>query len=271
LGCGFDLLESEIRAFAEQYQEGRVLFKGKWINVPDIDDFEIRETLNISDTYKHVNIVLPVDDIIFGDGYNLQTGAKVVTRQFIRSVPNKMIEKSAGQPVSARNVFIVHGHDVEPVEELKKMLIGFGLNPIVLHEQPSGSMTIIDKLERYSEDVKFAFVILTPDDELIPIDKTELPTVKDRGVRYVAMHEKPAFVSDRKPILRARQNVILEFGYFIGKMTRKKVCCLHKKKTELPYEMPSDMHGIVYIPFQESLEECRDMIVRELKHAGFKI
>jgi hypothetical protein len=66
---------------------------------------------------------------------------------------------------------------------------------------------------------------------------------------------------------RARQNVILEFGYFIGKLRRDRVCCLHKGKVELP----SDMQGIVYIPFKDSIEEARDMIIKELKEAGYEI
>lgn len=61
--------------------------------------------------------------------------------------------------------------------------------------------------------------------------------------------------------------MILEFGYFIGKLGRDKVCCLHQGDVELP----SDMHGIVYVPFKESVNEVRDKIVKELKAAGYKM
>jgi predicted nucleotide-binding protein len=130
-------------------------------------------------------------------------------------------------------------------------LAGLGLNPIVLHEKPSGSRTIVEKLEKYS-DVGYAFVILTPD---------------DRG----------GFFKGKVPVLgsnlledthfRARQNVILELGYFMGKLGRNKVCCLHTGDVELP----SDMHGIVYIPFKKSANEARDMIIKELRAAGYEI
>ena len=246
----FDLSESEVKAFAEQYQKGRVLFTGKWIDVPDIEEIEIRETPYNSNTYKSINPLLPVGDIIFRDSYNLQTEAKVVTRQLFKSEPKKFIEKSARQLIPSRNVFIVHGHDVQPVKELKKMLIEFGLNPIVLHEQPSGSRTIIEKLEKYS-DVGYAFVILTPDDLALP---NTLPIIPPLPPELPFKH-------------RARQNVVLEFGYFMGLLGRDRVCCLHKGDVELP----SDMHGIVYIPFEKSLEECRDMIVKNLRDAGYKI
>ena len=66
---------------------------------------------------------------------------------------------------------------------------------------------------------------------------------------------------------QARQNVVLEFGYFMGLLSRDRVCCLYKGDIELP----SDMHGIVYIPFKESVSEVKDKIVKELKAAGYNI
>jgi len=138
------------------------------------------------------------------------------------------------------------------MKELKAMLSEFGLNPTVLHEQPSGSRTIVEKLEKYS-DVGHAFVILTPDDIGGPKSKH----YRDRAFLRIA----------DEVFERARQNVILEFGYFIGKLGRDRVCCLHKGNVELP----SDMHGIVYIPFKGSVEEARDIMIKELKEAGYEI
>lgn len=66
---------------------------------------------------------------------------------------------------------------------------------------------------------------------------------------------------------RARQNVILEFGYFIGKLSRNRVCCLYKGEIELP----SDMHGIRYVQFKNSIDEIRTLIMKELKQAGYEI
>lgn len=149
------------------------------------------------------------------------------------------------------------------------MLIEFGLNPIVLHEQPSGSRTIPEKLEKYS-DVGFAFVILTPDD--VGCLETEITSFKSRLTGpllrrpvLVTYPEVTQLFDSLKP--RARQNVVLEFGYFMGKLGRDRVCCLYKGDVELP----SDMHGIVYIPFKESVKERRSQIVKELKEAGYQI
>jgi predicted nucleotide-binding protein len=61
--------------------------------------------------------------------------------------------------------------------------------------------------------------------------------------------------------------VVLEFGYFIGKLGRDKVCCLLKGDVE----RPSDMDGIVYIPFENSVKEAIDAVITELNAAGYKI
>jgi predicted nucleotide-binding protein len=194
----------------------------------------------------------------------------------------------------SKNVFIVHGRDHKTLEELKSMIKSFGLNPIVLHEQPSGSKTIVEKLEKYS-NVGYVFVILTPDDigsinesslngalqkvkEVCAIvDKVTLlnATLQDFLETYTAIKRKESLKKAYDELsrvinsleYRARQNVVLEFGYFMGLLGRDKVCCLYKGDVKLP----SDMHGIVYIQFKKSVNEVRDKIVRELKAAGYKL
>lgn len=207
-------------------------FKGRVFRSSDIADFMIKRTLQ------------KVLEIIIDHYENFVYGTNVTDTLLKRSKKeeNKILKISALQ----ENVFIVHGKDHKPMKELKAMLEEFKLNPIVLHEQPSGSRTIVEKLEKYSE-VGYAFVVLTPDDLG--------GSSKDRRILRLEAKE------------RARQNVILEFGYFIGKLGRDKVCCLLKGDVE----RPSDMHGIVYIPFKESVNEVRGKIVKELKAAGYKI
>ena len=181
------------------------------------------------------------------DEWYVTHAGKVVTRDFIKGL--RWSKKMSRTFVMKENVFIVHGRDLEPAKELKSMLKRFRLNPIILHEQASGSRTVLEKLEKYS-DVGYAFVILTPDDVGALADE------------MMADKLLPAFL---KP--RPRQNVVLEFGYFMGLLGRDRVCCLYKGDVELP----SDMHGIVYIPFEKSVNECRDKIVKELKAAGYEI
>jgi len=192
------------------------------------------------------------------------------------------VEKSPRRKLAlSKKVFIVHGRNHEPMKKLKVMLEEFGLNPIVLHEQPSASRTIVEKLEKYS-DVGFAFVILTPDDLGSSIDEWR-KAVKDMphfsredvskvtGSKTFIQREMMLVEALRRYHLflktRARQNVVLEFGYFIGLLGRDRVCCLYKRDVELP----SDMQGIVYIPFKDSVNEAREMLIKELKEAGYEI
>jgi hypothetical protein len=92
---------------------------------------------------------------------------------------------------SSTDIFIVHGRDDAAREEVARFVSRAGLNPIILHEQASGGRTVIEKLEHYS-NVGFAVVLLTPDDEGNPVGGAPQP--------------------------RARQNVIAELFYFVGKL-----------------------------------------------------
>lgn len=159
------------------------------------------------------------------------------------SGPSKVTGKIRQLP--SKNVFIVHGWDEKPKLELARMLAKLGLNPIILSEQADKGKTIIEKLEQNSLDIGYAFVLLTPDDMAIPSSQN-----------LSSAHSS-----------RARQNVILELGYFIGKLGRDRVCCLYNDDVELP----SDIHGVVYKRFDKSVEECFRSIAEELKAAGYKV
>lgn len=195
------------------------------------------------------------------------------------------LESEVGSPqLSAKKfsnkVFIVHGREFRAVKELKALLEGVGLLPIVLHEKASGSRTIIEKLEKHS-DVGFAFVLLTPDDAgYCQYERKSLsddyvirilPTLKNLRSLTSKEHEltiaeaMKGFVNMLRG--RARQNVVLEFGYFIGRLGRDRVCCLHQGNVELP----SDMTGIVYIHFDKSIKECREKILEELREAKYNV
>jgi predicted nucleotide-binding protein len=154
-----------------------------------------------------------------------------------------------------REIFISHGRDQKAVNELKKLVVEFGFTPVILSEQPSGGRTVVEKLEDYS-DVGYAFIILTPDD---------LGGVTEPG----GVWSRPARLRKflKTAHTRPRMNVVLEFGFFVGKLGRNRVTCLLKK----PVEQPSDMHGIVYINFKESVEEIKEEIKKELEAAGYEI
>ena len=140
------------------------------------------------------------------------------------------------------NVFIVHGHDEEMKQSVARVLGQLGLNPIILHEQPNGGRTVIEKFER-NADVGFAIALLSPDD-----------------MGYLSNGDAANAVP------RARQNVILELGYFVGALGRDKVVALKRGDTEIP----SDFNGVVYTPYDQN-GHWRFELVKELKEAGFSV
>ncbi len=149
-------------------------------------------------------------------------------------------KEEAHRAVGTR-VFIVHGRDEAAKEAAARFVTRLNLEPIILHEQPNGGRTIIEKLEEHL-DVDFAIVLLTPDD-------------------VGAVSTEPANLKSR-----ARQNVVLELGLFLGALGRKKVCALHKGALELP----SDFAGVVYVPMDEA-GGWRLLLAREMKQAGMTI
>src|ERR1044071_6841456 len=116
----------------------------------------------------------------------------------------------------ADEIFIVHGHD--PIKhEVASFVRSLGIIPIMLDERPNRGLTILEKLEEQSE-APFALVLLTPDD-----------VGGKRGQRQ----QSP----------RARQNVMLELGYFLASLGRHRLCAMYVPGVELP----SDIYGLLYI------------------------
>ncbi|TXH68366.1 MAG: nucleotide-binding protein [Thiothrix sp.] len=150
---------------------------------------------------------------------------------------------------ATNKVFVVHGHNESAKNNLDIFLRENGLEPIVLHRQADEGLTIIEKFEKHSE-VGYAFILLTPD---------EIAYLK-------AEDSKPD--DERKKEYRARPNVIFEFGYFIGKLGRSRVCCLHTGNVSLP----SDVNGMIYKSFNNNnIEEAAYSILKDLRAAGYKV
>ncbi|MGZ5118828.1 MAG: TIR domain-containing protein, partial [Burkholderiales bacterium] len=156
-------------------------------------------------------------------------------------------QPSASQP-RTKKVFVVHGRDEVAKTNLEVFLHEIGLDPVVLHRQADEGMTIIEKFEKYS-DVGYAFILLTPDE-----------------VAYLASEDsKPD--SERTKEFRARPNVIFEFGYFVGKLGRSRVCCLYTGNVSLP----SDVSGMIYKRYEKSIEEVAYSVIKDLKASGYAI
>ena len=141
----------------------------------------------------------------------------------------------------SNQVFVVHGRDGGTRDTVARFLESLGLQAVILQELASEGRTIIEKFENHSA-VGFAVVLCTPDDV-------------------------GALASDPdNPRARPRQNVILELGFFLGKLGRNKVCAL----LDGDMEMPSDYGGVLYIPL-DNAEGWKLTLAKEMRAAGMSI
>ncbi len=148
---------------------------------------------------------------------------------------------STNETGTSKDIFIVHGHDDAVKHEIARFINNLGLNPIILHEKPDKGRTIIEKFEENTQ-VCFAIILLTPDDIGYP---KEDPT---------------------KTKNRARQNVIFELGFFLGKLGRHKVCALKKGDIEIP----TDYSGVLFKTLDDP-GAWKFQLAKEIKEAGIEI
>lgn len=141
----------------------------------------------------------------------------------------------------SNQVFVVHGRDQGALAEVKQFLGQLGVEPVILQELPNQGRTIIEKFEDHSH-VGFAVVLCTPDD--------------DGGLAS----------EDAERLPRARQNVVFEWGFFIGKLGRDRVCALIKGDVEIP----SDYSGVLYVEMDERGAWRLDL-AKELKEAQYAV
>ena len=137
-------------------------------------------------------------------------------------------------------VFIVHGHDEIPKLEMASFITSIGLVPIILHQQASSGRTIIEKIEHYS-NVGFGIVLYTP---------------CDVGNK----------VGDLNSNYRARQNVVFEHGFLIGKLGRSRVTAFVMGMIETP----NDISGVVYVSLDTNGDWKSGLLI-ELRGAGFSV
>ena len=203
--------------------EDFIIFNSPFCVLDAIEVSARYSTLN--DFQDRINTILRQDGIMF----ELENGEIVASSDNI---------DDTGKP---KKVFIVHGKDNEVKLEVARVIEAMGFEPVILHEQASGGMTIIEKIEKYS-DVGFGIILYTPCDIGYEKDK-----------------------EDSKKF-RARQNVVFEHGYLIARLGRDNVCALIKQGVETP----NDISGIVYIPF-DSNGGWKISLGKELKRSGYDV
>ncbi len=137
-------------------------------------------------------------------------------------------------------VFVVHGRNEAVRAQVVEFLASLGLRPIVLHEQPNMGRHLLTKFIQEAELITFAVVLMTDDDVGAQRDAPIAP--------------------------RARQNVILELGYFLSHLGQARVCAL----VSPGLETPSDFDGIVYIRIDPE-GRWRTDLERELRAADMPL
>lgn len=168
------------------------------------------------------------------------------THKFKIIKPSKKLTKIKTYEISdimikKNEVFIVHGHDGEAESRTARFIEKLGFKPIILHEQASSGKTIIEKIEEYS-NVGFGIVLYTPCD--IGGKQGDIQNLQSR----------------------ARQNVVFEHGYLIGKIGRENVCALVKGVLE----KPNDISGVVYVQM-DGENAWQNKIAKEMRKSGYDV
>ncbi|MFD4931836.1 TIR domain-containing protein [Peribacillus butanolivorans] len=152
-----------------------------------------------------------------------------------------IVDLTSDSIIDRTKVFIVHGHDELAQSKVARFVERLGFETIILHEQASSSKTIIEKIEKYS-NVGFGIVLYTPCD-------------------IGAKNE-----TEPKLRTRARQNVVFEHGFLMGKIGRSNVCALIKDEVETP----NDISGVVYVTMDPH-DAWKNTVAKEMKESGYKI
>ena len=245
-----DLSEIKEEIIGPYLRGEQFFFNGAFLDNARIKRILIKESEQSSIQYAGIHRLLgkaiepydiitdagPATDItksIFMEYRNLLHGDAPTSETLTHNKPKISMDKS--------KVFIVHGHDNATKEAAARFIEKIGLEAIILHEQASSGHTIIEKIEE-NTNVGFGIVLYTPCD--LGASKGEKDQLKHR----------------------ARQTVIFEHGYLIGKIGRKNVCHLFKSGVETP----SDIEGLVYAPMDAG-DGWKYTVAKEMKACGYDI
>lgn len=201
--------------------------------------YGIKSTTTLNFKNRHYSLMAfgsntPTSSFIHAYQKDMATTVKeleILLEEEKEDMTDEPIISKTEKTIDSKKVFIVHGRDDSKKYELSGFLYEQGLQPIILHEQVNNGQTIIEKIEKNS-DVGCAIILLTPDDEG-KLKNSDLPLKT-----------------------RARQNVIFEAGYFMGKLGRNRTILLSGVE-----ETMSDIDGIVYL----NLNNYKSDLLKELK------
>ncbi len=151
------------------------------------------------------------------------------------------------------SVFIVHGHDDHLLKEVEDHLSSLGIEPVVLRRIGGPAQSLFQKFMQWGSDTRFALVLLSADD--LGASRAEYEA---EGGDVHALQ------------FRARQNVIMELGFFYGHLGWENVFVLFQKANKVfpRFERPSDLDGVVF-DMVDDAGQWKGYLDQKLKDAGF--
>ena len=229
-----DLIRKRVTSSSPEFKAWKTSVQRLLIQVFGEKSFEVEEFRKTSFSLSVYTFGTPESDFANACKRGLEQSRAVLATYLDDEAIEQPAEASV--VVHSNRVFIVHGHDGGLREAVARLLDKQGIEPIILMEQPNRGRTIIEKFEDYS-DVGTAICLFTADDNVDGVGGTKQ--------------------------VRARQNVVLETGFFIGKLGRERVIILSNNDIE----MPSDLSGVLYT----SNGNWKFEVLKELKTMGYSI
>jgi len=237
----FNEIKNEIAA--PFVQGKRFQCNGYFVEPNEIDRLVVTRTEKKAEHYQNILQSKVSANVLFfyaeEDAVsNSYDHAEDITKEFLNfsdEISKKDIPKKVkkNRPPVTNKIFIIHGHDEAFKKDVQLFLSRADIDETVLHEQPDKGRSIIDKLIEESTDASYVVALLSPDDK-----------IEDGNSR-------------------ARQNVIFEIGYFIGKLGKEKVRLLKKGDVEIP----SDLQGVLYETYDGG-GVWKIKLLKEMKEAG---
>lgn len=252
-------LRSVIEKFVEPYQTGKpILINGRTIPIEQVERLRIFSSEISSNILEHNqelkreardrNSSVVAIGFYFNDLETAILQEKEITDELITyakgTKKNELNAEADMKTNSPTKVFIVHGHDDALINEVKAFLLSQSIEPIILREQHDASITIIEKLERYTNNPSIGFGIV-------------LYTADDKGQA----------IGEDDYQFRARQNVVFEHGLLIGLYGREKVVSLVKREAHI--ELPGDVNGVIYTEYGSG--DWRLSVAHMLDTSNYKI
>lgn len=217
-------------------------FEKNSVNIKDYDPFYKNTFYELKGKYSHLDgfPVLMDNPLFLQNHSDVYRDYDIQIVSFLKSYISRFDVNENNDNSSSNDfskVFIVHGHNGELKEAVARIIEKQSLEAIILSEQTNRGKTIIEKFEANS-NVGAAICLFTADD-------------------------KGRSASDTSEQGRARQNVVFETGYFIGKLGRENIIIIADSSVEIP----SDLSGVVYT----DKSDWRIEVLKELREIGYGI